>query len=193
MLGFKLGSDLKTSPWIRQADQAVVSVNECQGRTKANHSFSSLSMMISNTSYGIGPDCSFLRSALMASSHSWSAVSDQGGTLCSCTQSSCTMESDDNRYHAVLLQLTYLARPCHTRPALPAPTLSALYGQQAPMRRNVPSQRTYISYEEVRTLKIRKIIVCASVTSCPFICVVAIGLTAKVPELLLTISSPSHL
>lgn len=44
--------------------------------TRLNHSFSSLSMMISNTSYEIGPDWSFFRSALTVSSHSWSERGD---------------------------------------------------------------------------------------------------------------------
>jgi hypothetical protein len=44
--------------------------------TRLNHSFSSLSMMISNTSYEIGPDWSFFRSALTVSSHSWSDRGD---------------------------------------------------------------------------------------------------------------------
>lgn len=40
--------------------------------TRSNHSFSSLSMIISKASYDTLFNCSFLRSMFIASSHSWS-------------------------------------------------------------------------------------------------------------------------
>lgn len=51
-----------------------VRLQERKGRTRSNHSFSSLSMIISKDSYETLSICCAFRSMFTASSHSWSSA-----------------------------------------------------------------------------------------------------------------------